>query len=200
MKKLLFLLLPFFSYSQTWTKSFKRIDDVYSNGYSYRAISIGREDEYYNVIWKDWLIDDIRINQLPYVLDIRTQEGQTGVGNFISEVVDSIYFNPAAALKVCPQGWRLPRIGEWDTLFTQLTYDQRRIFVESFHGYIEHSRSSIGDSIVKHINRIEGGFWWSSTLDGEKVLGVELTQQYRLDHGKGDLWDYASVRCVRDPE
>lgn len=201
MKLLLtFLILCGVTLAQDSTRTFRRIDDVYSNGYWLRAISVGQVDEYYNVEWKDWLLDDVRIKQVYNVLDIKTQKNQRGVGNFINEVVDSIYFNPAAALRVCPQGWRLPRIGEWDTLFNQLTWSQRRIFVDQFHGYLEHSRMAVDDSIVKHIKKLEGAFWWSSTEDGEKVLGIELNQHYRINRGQGDRWDYAAVRCVRDPE
>jgi uncharacterized protein (TIGR02145 family) len=148
--------------------------------------------------YQQWLKEDIIPREVNGAFDIKTQEGLYGVGDFISGNFDSTYINVLGAMKMCPEGWRIPRIGEWDTLFKVLTVDDRKLIFSKLPGYLGTSNIEIRDSIIKKESFLKGGFWWSSTFNESWVQGVELDTKWNVHFGKAPLSDKASVRCVRD--
>jgi len=112
MKKLIlvyhFLLITTILCSQWNNRTFRPYYDDYD-----RVIgaSVGHPDHA-----TIWMIDDIQIyEERAFLMDLKTQEGQNGVGIFVNPTMNSGLFNHEAATSVCPIGWRLPRIGEWDS-------------------------------------------------------------------------------------
>jgi uncharacterized protein (TIGR02145 family) len=200
MKSLIYIFIFSFNILFAQEVRIRRGDDVRVGGHVYRTVEIARVDSFYNVSWEGWFLDDMKWYLMPHLLDLETQKNQTGPGFFVNAFYDSIYFNPAAALKVCPAGWRLPRIGEWDTLINTLSDGQLKYMFNELPGFLGYSRNLIGDKINKDQQILPGGFWWSSTPHGEKVAGAEIDRLYRYNIGYGDQWDKASVRCIRKDE
>jgi len=201
MKRLIYIFCFFIMplEAQILTRDFVIGDIIYYKGLNYRVVKLSTTDEYHNLSWKNWMVDDIHINDLPYLLDMKTQKDQYNDGYFINPVVDSIYFNHAGAMQVCPIGWRIPRIGEWDTLLRKINYAQRDWLLGQHNGFRGY-RSAIEDSsIVKKIQVLTGGFWWASDKLGNRAYVIKLTNN-NWDIGLADIWDYATVRCVKDEE
>ncbi len=182
-------------------------EDTLFEGHLYRIARIGRVVELENgaqdIHWKLWFIDDLKPYQRDYVLDMKTQRNQTGVGLFLNANYDSIYFNPEGAMRSCPHGWRIPRIGEWDTLFMTIDRAQKREMFHDLPGYVSYTiekKDSI--TINKIVERLKGGFWWSSTQEseGNRYWGIELDSDRNKNNGKGSECDRAAARCVRDDE
>ena len=192
---IIFILMTVNLYSQTYR--FGNGSDFVFLGHSYKTVilQIASDDEVYR---KQWFAEDLKPRIVNGVMDIETQKGLIINGHFINGIKDSVYVNILAALKSCPDEWRVPRIGEWDTLFSTISMDERRYMFQTLPGYIGYSSSSINDSIIINKNKLSGGFWWSSTFNEEWVNGVELDFQRNLHFGMAPLWDRASVRCVRD--
>ena len=199
MKKIIFCLFltsSLHSQVKITNRDFTEGEEIYYGKDNYRTVKVSELDEYYNVSWKTWLLDDLRLRDFPNLLDIKTQKDQKGVGNFVNPVVDSLYFNYAAALKVCPVGWRLPRLGEWDTLLRKINQTQRNWMLKSGNGFKGY-HSAISDSlIIKESQILEGGFWWASDSLGSKAYVIKVTETWEI--GLADVWDYATVRCVKD--
>jgi uncharacterized protein (TIGR02145 family) len=182
-----------------WSRSFRSGDDVYYENVIYKTVEIATENIYDNTIeWKHWLLSDIVITrELTNLVDYKTQREQIGIGNIVSPVVDSGYFNFSASHRVCPLGWRLPRIGEWDTLMLSTTRAQKEAMFPKLMGYRSYSMGNVGDTIHKIFKVLEGGFWWADPdLVGNN--SVKLDIDYNYDKGKGDAWDRATVRCVKE--
>lgn len=182
-------------------------EDTLFEGHLYRIARIGKvvrlENGADDIQWKLWFIDDLKPYQKNHVLDMKTQRGQAGVGLFVNANYDSIYFNPIGAMLSCPQGWRIPRRGEWDTLFNTLNREQKSIMFHDLPGYVSYTverKDSI--SIDRVVERLKGGFWWSSTSEsqGERYWGIELDSDRNKKEGKGSTYDRAAARCVRDDE
>jgi uncharacterized protein (TIGR02145 family) len=196
---ILFLLLSQSLLSQVWQRPFRQSEDLQWGQHLYKVIEFGQKDEWDNIQWTKWMLNDLVYTPTDNVLDLETQKGLSGVGHFVNGTIDSIYFNPEASQKVCPTGWRLPRIGEWDTLVSNLNWQQKISFFNKLPGYIGYSNLTINDTIIiKDIIKLNGGFYWSSTEAGEKIWGVEIEPSYNFQKGKADRWDFASVRCVED--
>ena len=71
--------------SQIFTRDFRQSEESpYHHGTSYRAVEVAEHDEYYNVYWKKWLIDDIKTFEEDNMLDMKTQEGLNNDGYFVS--------------------------------------------------------------------------------------------------------------------
>lgn len=198
----IFLLLSLNIYSQN--RNIRRGEDIISYGVNYHTVYIGSIDNYNNVEWKQWLLSDIILTkELVGVLPAWTQKEMSGIGVMVNGVSDSIFFTPDAALKVCPAGFRLPRIGEYDTLIGALSIEERKEFFNKLPGYITHVYKDTNDIIIKNKIIEKGGFWWTSTNiyneeEKYKFIGIELDYMYNYHKGKGDLGDYAAVRCVRN--
>jgi uncharacterized protein (TIGR02145 family) len=201
MKRLLYIFCFFIMplEAQILTRDFATGEDLYYKGSNYRVVKMSHPDDYYNLIWKSWTVDDIHINDLPHLLDMKTQKQQSGDGYFINPVVDSIYFNHAGAMQVCPAGWRLPRIGEWDTLLRKLNHTQRDWLLSQHNGFKGYHSAIEDSTIVKKTQILNGGFWWAADTLGNRAYVIKLTND-TWDIGLADIWDYATVRCVKDEE
>ena len=198
---IIFLLISSNIFSQVWQRPFRKSEDLQWGQHIYKIIEFGQKDEWDNIHWTKWMLNDLLYTNTNNVLDLETQKGLTGVGHFINGTIDSIYFNPDAAQKSCPTGWRLPRIGEWDTLVGNLNWEQKVTFFNKLPGYIGYSNRTINDTIIiKNIIKLNGGFYWSLTDSGDKVWGVEIETTHNYIKGKADKWDFASVRCIKDDE
>ena len=190
------------SEAQILTRGFVQVGEgPYHHGISYRAVKIAEEDEYSNVYWKRWLIDDIKAFEEDNVLDMDTQEGYGNDGRFLSPIVDSIYFNHAAAQheKTCPAGWRLPRIGEFDTLMLRLTYDQRAYMFMNGRGFRGYTSEIVEGRLAVKRQLLKGGFWWCAASDSsDRAYVVTVGDNNFYEVGLADVKDLASVRCVSD--
>jgi uncharacterized protein (TIGR02145 family) len=201
MKSLIHIVLLFITtlaFSQ-WSRSFRFSDDVYYENHIYKTVEIAFENSYDNTIeWKVWMLSDILIeHELDNLLDYRTQRGQVGLGNIISPVLDSIYFNVAAAHKVCPLDWRLPRIGEWDTLMISTSRSQKEFMFPNLLGYRSYSIENVGDAVYKRNKYLIGGYWWAEPNE-LNTNSIQLDTNYNYNKGSGDAWDRATVRCIRE--
>jgi len=176
-------------------------EDLRLRGTTYRVIEVSETDQYYNVYWKKWMLDDMKIFEEDNMLDMKTQKGYGNEGRFLSPVIDSIYFNYSGALLSCPEGWRLPRIGEYDTLMMKIDYDMRAYIFgrgRGFRGYT--SEIAEGRLAVKK-QLLKGGFWWCQAPDGaDKADVVTVGDNNFYEVGRADVKDLASVRCVQDDE
>ncbi len=110
-------------------------------------------------------------------------------------------YNYKAAKEACPEGWHVPTIEEWNTLF--------KLF-GGMHNAGEHLTPD-GDS---HMNMLYGGFaepghkfkditisgnWWDSELKGSDAAGI-----ITMEHGTNDIahavigsYHKLSSRCVK---
>lgn len=194
----IFMTTP--SSSQIISKRFRQVGEgPYHYGISYRVVKISEEDRYGNVYWKDWFIDDMKIFETNKLLNMKTQEGYENDGLFLSPIVDSIYFNHAAAKIACPSGWRLPRIGEYDTLMRVLTYDQRAYMFMNGRGFKGYTSEMIHGRLAVKTQLLKGGFWWCSTQYKEsRAYVVTVGDNNFYEVGDADTKDLASVRCVKD--
>lgn len=197
---LLLMLIPIECASQLITRGFRQVGEgPFHHGTSYRAVDIAEEDEYGNVYWKRWLIDDLRTFEDDNMLDMKTQEGFENDGRFLSPIVDSIYFNQAAAAKACPSGWRLPRIGEFDTLMAKITYDQRAYMFIGGRGFKGYTSEMTQGRLAIKTQILKGGFWWCQAPDtAYRAYVATVGDNNFYDVGLADVKDLASVRCVRD--
>lgn len=186
---------------QDETRTRPSTEDLRLRGTTYRVIEVSETDQYYNVYWKKWMLDDMKIFEEDNMLDMKTQKGYGNEGRFLSPVIDSIYFNHSAAELACPQGWRLPRIGEYDTLMMKIDYDTRAYVFgrgRGFRGYT--SEITEGRLAVKK-QLLKGGFWWCQAPDGaDKADVVTVGDNNFYEVGRADVKDLASVRCVQDDE
>jgi uncharacterized protein (TIGR02145 family) len=148
-----------------------------------------------------WMVDDIQIyEERAFLMDLKTQEGQNGVGIFINPVTNSGLFNYEAAISVCPIGWRLPRIGEWDTLIGTLTTEQINFMFfkrRGFYGYSVTMKDSVPH---KAVQQLSGGFWWTSDKSKNRFIGKEFTEQSVWRDGYLESGDFAAVRCVKNDD
>ena len=78
----------------------------------------------------------------------------SGVGLFINANYDSIYFNPAGAQNACPDKWRVPRIGEWDTLFNMNMVDM----VNTIKSVID-NESELYNQYLEKIKKLKQDFF-----------------------------------------
>jgi uncharacterized protein (TIGR02145 family) len=150
--------------------------------------------------WKLWFLNDLIPYEKENILDMKTQKNMPGVGLFLNANYDSIYFNPPGAIKACPVSWRVPRIGEWDTLFNMLSFDMKKDMFYELPGYISYTIIKDDTVAIRKVDRLNGGFWWSSDVEVDRCWGVKLDNQRNKEKGKGSLHDRAAVRCVRDDE
>jgi len=199
MKTIFFsILLTFNLYSQV---RLKRSNDLIFESHYYRVVSVPtmNEDGYPDG-WKLWMIDDLIPYTKNHIMDMMTQSDQKGVGVFLNGAYDSLKINYDGAKKSCPTGWRLPRIGEWDTLLNTLDYSQRISFFNNLKGFKGYKTDTINGTMVRTETILPGGFYWSSTEDysGHKAWGVEIEKNYNINNGKADKSDFLSVRCVKD--
>lgn len=181
---------------------FRTYEDTVFEGHLYKLIRIGNvyyEDNGAEIIhWKIWFLNDLKPYESNNLLDMKTQRNMPGVGLFINANFDSIYFNPSGAQKACPNRWRVPRIGEWDTLFDQLDIDMKMFMFKELPGYVSYEIVNEDAILKKKVERLNGGFWWSSTMDENRCKGIELDNGRNKESGQGSLHDRAAVRCVRD--
>jgi uncharacterized protein (TIGR02145 family) len=175
-------------------------EEIFYMGHSYRAVEVAEQDEYYNVYWKKWMIDDIRPFEADQLMDMKTQKEFRNEGYFVNPIVDSAKFNHSAAMKVCPAGWRLPRVGEYDTLMSTITKDQRSYMFRKLEGFKGYSAdTSAGIPMMKR-QMLKGGFWWCQETDTSKARAfvVKVGENCFYEVGMADIKDLASVRCVQD--
>lgn len=188
-------ILGTYGFSQL-TPQFRYGADLNYYNRIYKTIKLAYLDESDQLIWTTWMASDLYISKgLRDLLDFKTQKGQGGDGNWVSPVVDSIYFNLAAATKVCPAGWRLPRLGEWDTLMNFTTRAQKEFMFPKLNGYKSHHTRPIENKLLKEVKILQGGYWWIS--DADQVNSVKLDVSYNYEKGLADSWDRASVRCIK---
>jgi uncharacterized protein (TIGR02145 family) len=190
---LIFLLVSTASYSQWSNRTFRPYYDDFD-----RVIgaSIGHPES--STIW---MVDDIQIyEERAFLMDLKSQEGQNGLGIFVNPVMNSGLFNYEASRKVCPQGWRLPRIGEWDTLIGTLTTEQINFMFFKRRGFYGYSITMKDSVPYKAVQQLSGGFWWTSDMHKNRFIGKEFTEQSVWRDGYLEAGDFAAVRCVKDPE
>lgn len=201
----IFIMLCLTSFGQGISvRLFQPQDDTVFEGHLYKIVRIGsirHEDNGAETIdWKLWFLNDLRPYEKNNLLDMKTQKNMPGVGLFLNANYDSIYFNPSGAQRACPDRWRVPRIGEWDTLFDQLSIDMKMYMFGELPGYVSYEVVQDDTILKKRVERLHGGFWWSSTIDDNRCYGIELDNGRNKSKGKGSLHDRAAVRCVRDDE
>ena len=199
--KLLVILLFFsiISFGQNDRHWFPHPEDSIFHNKLYKIVKIGNPND--TIPMKYWLMSDIEESNLPYLLDMRTQKGQTGIGNYMSPVYEDGLYNWSGAMIACPTGWRLPRIGEWDTLFNQLLHSEKIQMFGELNGFVGYSHQIDEYIITKKINKQDGGFWWSSDDIGEFAKGVELQrngENFSYYKGSAEKYSRAGVRCIKD--
>lgn len=186
------------------SRLFTSYEDTVFEGHLYKIARIGSVHVESNgaeiLKWKLWFLNDLKPYERNNLLDMKTQRHLPGVGLFINPNFDSIYFNPTGAIKACPTGWRVPRIAEWDSLFDYLTIDMKMYMFKELPGYISYKVEKDDTIAIRKVDRLKGGFWWSSDISGERCEGIELDNGRNKENGKGSLHDRAAVRCVRDDE
>lgn len=121
---------------------------------------------------------------------------------------------------LCPDGWHIPTIGEWDTLFNQLggaliaggklksaltgLYQHPYWIPPNYLGTNESGFSAFPGGFRSYMEGIysglgPSGYWWSSTPDSVSIRGIWLNTnsasvyQELFHHNSG-----LSVRCVKD--
>ena len=195
------MMLSIAATGQEETRTRPSSEDLRHHGTTYRVIEVSETDQYYNVYWKKWMLDDMKVFEEDNMLDMKTQKGYGNEGRFLSPVIDSIYFNHSAAEMACPQGWRLPRIGEYDTLMMKIDYDTRAYVFgrgRGFRGYT--SEITEGRLAVKK-QLLKGGFWWCQAEEGsDRAYVVTVGDNNFYEVGLADVKDLASVRCVMDDD
>jgi uncharacterized protein (TIGR02145 family) len=197
---LIALTIALSAMAQLFTRDFRQAEGPFYQGSNYRAIDISETDEYFSVSWKRWLLDDINVSDMDNLLNMKTQKDQNLSGYFVNAVVDSTRFNHAAAMKVCPQGWRLPRIGEFDSLLHKISYNQRTyMFGNKMDGFKGFRSDTITGKVFKKTQHIKGGFWWCQETNSEntKAYVVKIGENMFYEVGMADIWDLASVRCIK---
>jgi uncharacterized protein (TIGR02145 family) len=199
--KLLTILLFFsiISFGQNDRHWFPHPEDSIFHRKLYKIVKIGNPND--TVPMKYWLMSNIEEADIPYLLDMQTQKGQTGIGNYMSPVYEDGLYNWSGAMIACPVGWRLPRIGEWDTLFNYLRHSEKNQMFEELNGFVGYTHQVDEYKIDKKINKHEGGFWWSSDDIGEFAKGVELQkngENFSYYKGSAEKYSRAGVRCIKD--
>lgn len=194
-----FLLFSIISFAQRDRHWFIHPEDSIFHKKLYKIVKIGNPND--TIPMKYWLMSDIEEADIPYLLDMRTQKDQTGVGNYISPVYEDGLYNWSGAMIACPTGWRIPRIGEWDTLFNQLLHSEKKQMFGELNGFVGYSHHADEYSISKKINKHEGGFWWSADDIEEHAKGVELQkngENFSYYKGSAEKYSRAAVRCIKD--
>lgn len=194
-----FLFFSIISFAQRDRHWFIHPEDSIFHKKLYKIVKIGNPND--TIPMKYWLMSDIEEADIPYLLDMRTQKGQTGVGNYISPVYEDGLYNWSGAMIACPTGWRIPRIGEWDTLFNQLLHSEKMQMFGELNGFVGYSHHADEYSISKKINKHEGGFWWSADDIEEHAKGVELQkngENFSYYKGSAEKYSRAAVRCIKD--
>lgn len=194
-----FLFFSIISFAQRDRHWFIHPEDSIFHKKLYKIVKIGNPND--TIPMKYWLMSDIEEADIPYLLDMRTQKGQTGVGNYISPVYEDGLYNWSGAMIACPTGWRIPRIGEWDTLFNQLLHSEKKQMFGELNGFVGYSHHADEYSISKKINKHEGGFWWSADDIEEHAKGVELQkngENFSYYKGSAEKYSRAAVRCIKD--
>lgn len=199
--KLLVILLFFsiISFGQNDRHWFPHPEDSIFHNKLYKIVKIGNPND--TIPMKYWLMSDIQEPDLPYLLDMQTQKGQSGIGNYMSPVYEDGLYNWSGAMIACPTGWRIPRIGEWDTLFNQLLHSEKFQMFGELNGFVGYSHQIDEYIINKKINKQDGGFWWSSEEIGEFAKGVELQrngENFSYYKGTAEKYSRAGVRCIKD--
>jgi len=194
-----FLFFSIISFAQNDRHWFIHPEDSIFHKKLYKIVKIGNPND--TIPMKYWLMSDIEEADIPYLLDMRTQKGQSGVGNYISPVYEDGLYNWSGAMIACPTGWRIPRIGEWDTLFNQLLHSEKKQMFGELNGFVGYSHHVDEYSISKKINKHEGGFWWSADDIEEHAKGIELQkngENFSYYKGSAEKYSRAAVRCIKD--
>ena len=199
--KLLTILLFFsiISFAQSDRHWFPHPEDSIFHNKLYKIVKIGNPND--TIPMKYWMMSDIEEANIPYLLDMRTQKDQTGIGNYISPTYEDGLYNWSGAMIACPVGWRIPRIGEWDTLFNQLLHSEKIQMFGDLNGFVGYSHQVDEYMITKKINKHDGGFWWSSDDIEEFAKGVELQkngENFSYYKGSAEKYSRAGVRCIKD--
>lgn len=176
-------------------------EDLRHHGTTYRVVEVSESDEYSNVYWKKWMLDDMKVFEADNMLDMKTQEGFRNEGRFVSPVIDSLYFNHSAAERSCPEGWRLPRIGEYDTLMMKIDYDKRAYIFGRGRGFRGYTSEVVQGQLAVKKQLLKGGFWWcQAPEESDKAYVVMVGDNNFYEVGLADVKDLASVRCVKDDD
>ena len=193
MKLLVLILFVTLSLHSQIDRNFRSYKDDYGQMI---AVKVGHpEDEMI------WMINDVNIlEEKSHLLNQQTQDSMYGVGVFINPVINRGLFNYSAAKSVCPVGWRLPRIGERDTLAQTLTFEQLTFMFPNPRGFIGYSLTLSDSSIVKKTQNLKGGYWWTSDSINNRLVGMELTSDWVWREGFLNEGDFAGVRCIKSED
>lgn len=196
---LITIFISIYSFGQNERHWFPHFEDSIFHNKLYKIVKIGNPND--TIPMKYWLMSDIDEEDMPYLLDMKTQKDQTGIGNYMSPTYEDGLYNWAGAMMACPTGWRIPRIGEWDTLFNQLYPNEKRQMFGEMKGFVGYTNIADEYFITRKINKLEGGFWWSSNDIGEIAQGIELQSKgdgFSYYRGSAEKYSKAGVRCIKD--
>ncbi|MBN1199069.1 MAG: hypothetical protein JXA23_06940 [Bacteroidales bacterium] len=198
-----------------------------SDGNSYQTVRIGDQE---------WMAENLKVTRFRNGAAIpnRTDYSQwaqlnTGAycwyandyemfGQYYGALYNSYTLTDPRGL--CPDGWRIPTIGDWDTLVNQLgglavaggklksaltgLYQLPCWIPPNYMGTNESGFSAFPGGVRSYMEGIfigEGsnGYWWSATPDstGINVIGL-VTNSAAVFHVLFNPTSGASVRCVKD--
>jgi len=142
----------------------------------------------------------------------------TVLGQYYGALYNWYAINDSAG--ICPEGWHVPDIEEWDTMFYQLggdlvaggklksaltdLYQQPYWLAPNYYGTNESGFSAFPGGFRSFIDGVFSGlgptgFWWSSTPDSVDIKGIALsTTSAAAFHELINRKTGVSVRCVKD--
>jgi len=156
----------------------------------YKSFSDARDGKYYNIVdigEQTWMAENLNYDTTGSVCN-------GGYCNIYGRLYDW-----ATAKDVCPYGWHLPTIMEWNTLLGVASWAQLKSMqgwsVEQGQGTDVHGFSALpGGSNEDEIGSI--GFWWSNSVEGSGRAHFVSTSGNNV----ADVGNLYSVRCVKSKE
>ena len=185
------------------------------DGNKYKSVIIGTQE---------WMEDNLRVSKyrngqpIPFVSDstVWNNWNSGAYCHYRNDKNHGVLYNWFAVIdvrKICPLGWHIPSVKEWDLLAQTLGGDsiaggkmKAKLHWEfpntgatnesGFHALPKGSYGVNGSFNGIHKN----AYWWSSTENGElSAWGREVGfNENLLYSGHGDKRDGLSVRCLKD--
>jgi uncharacterized protein (TIGR02145 family) len=193
MKLIALILFTTLSVYSQYDRNFRPYHDDYGQVI---AVKIGNPEN--EMIW---MLNDVNIiEEKSHLLNLESQDSMKGVGIFVNPVINRGLFNYSASKDICPFGWRIPRIGEWDTLTLSLTFEQLTFMFPNPRGFVGYSLSLNDSTIIKKTQNLKGGYWWTSDSISNRLVGMELTGDWVWREGFLNEGDFAGVRCIKSED
>jgi len=201
MKKILFIalfIIPLFTNSQI---RIIRDNDLEYNSHLYKVIKVPIMDDDYFDHWVYWMADDLKPSTIDNVMDMKTQEGQEGIGRFINGAFDSTSFNYSGALRSCPSGWKLPSMSDWEKLLNVMSDQQKMAFFNVLGGSKEIKSDTLCGNIFRKEIPLNGGYYWTYTESEDTAWRIEIDKNYyNVSRGKSEVSDFLLVRCIKNED